>query len=206
MPYDPTIFIAIRPATYREVFNAEADARLRQLGEVIFQESEQNRSCAELAAHFPGCAIVVTGWGTPTFSDEVLSAAEDLRLVAHSAGTIKHLLPSPVFERGIAVTHAAGAIAPAVADLTLLLTMLMLRWVYHSDRALHEGGSWTEAKPPMGEEIVGRRIGVVGAGCTGRCVIKLLQAVGAELWVHNPYLSDERAAELGVHSSSLDDL
>jgi phosphoglycerate dehydrogenase-like enzyme len=206
MPYDPTIFVAVRPATYEEVFNAEADARLRQLGEVVFQENEQNLSSAELAARLPGCAIVVTGWGTPTFADEVLTAAVDLRLVAHSAGTIKNLLPPPVFERGIAVTHAAGAIAPAVADLTLMLAMLMLRRAYHSDRALHSGKSWNEARPPMGEEITGQRIGVVGAGYTGRCVIKLLQAVGAELWVYDPYLSDDRAAELGVHSSSLDDL
>jgi phosphoglycerate dehydrogenase-like enzyme len=206
MLYDPTIFVAIRPEVYRDVFSAEADARLRQLGEVVFQENEQNLSSAELAARLPGCAIVVTGWGTPAFNDEVLRAAVDLRLIAHSAGTIKHLLPPPLFERGIAVTHAAGAIAPAVADFTLMLIMLMLRRAYHPDRALHSGKAWNAAKPPMGEEITGQRIGVVGAGYTGRCVIKLLQAVGADLWVHDPYLSDDRAAELGVHKSSLDEL
>ncbi len=206
MPHDSTIFVAIRPAVYHDVFNAEADARLRQLGNVVFQESAHNLSSAELALHLSHAAIAVTGWGTPVFSAEVLGAAKDLRLIAHSAGTIKNLLPPPVFERGIAVTHAAGGIAPAVADLTLLLTMLMLRRVDHSDQVLRSGGDWDEAKPPMGEEIAGQRIGVVGAGYTGQCVIKLLQAVGAEIWVYDPYLSDSRAAQLGVHACGLDDL
>jgi phosphoglycerate dehydrogenase-like enzyme len=206
MSSDTNIFVAIRPVIYAEVFNDDADARLRQLGEVVYQHSEQNLSSAELAARLGDCSIVVTGWGTPTFTDEVLTAARNLQLIAHSAGSIRNLLPPPVFERGIHVTHAAGAIAPAVADLTLLLIMTMLRRVYHADRTLHAGGAWNEAKPPMGEEIAGQRIGVVGAGYTGRQVIALLQAVGAEVWVHDPYLTEEGATRLNVHRANLDDL
>lgn len=206
MSADPNIFVALRPATYAELFDDAADARLRQLGEVVYQDRAENLTAAELAARIPGHAIVVTGWGTPTFDDAVLAAAADLQLIAHSAGTIRKLLPPPVFARGIRVTHAAGAIAPAVADFTLLLIMTMLRRVAHTDRILHAGGGWDEAKPPMGDEIAGQRIGVVGAGYTGRQVIALLRAVGAEVWVYDPYLSEAGAAQLGVHKSELDDL
>jgi phosphoglycerate dehydrogenase-like enzyme len=206
MPSDTNILVAIRPATYLEVFTDDADARLRQLGEVIYQDSEQNLSSAELAARIRNFSIVVTGWGTPTFTDEVLNAAPDLQLIAHSAGSIRKMLPPPVFERGIQVTHAAAAIAPAVADLTLLLIMTMLRRVYQADRMLHGSGAWNEAKPPMGEEIAGQRIGVVGAGYTGQQVIALLQAVGARVWVCDPYLSEARAVQLNVHKADLDDL
>ncbi|MBI1299739.1 hypothetical protein GC175_32845 [bacterium] len=207
---ESNILVAVRPAVYHDIFTPEVDARLRQLGKVVFQQSEQNLTsaelAAELAAHLPGYDVVVTGWGTPIFDNEVLSAGKDLRLIAHSAGSIKSMLPAPVFEQGIAVTHVAAAMAPAVADLTLLFIMLMLRQVYRSDLILRSGGAWTDAKAIMGEEIAGQRIGVVGAGYTGRAVIKLLQAVGAEIWVADPYLSESRAAELGVHACSLDEL
>ncbi|MEZ4656266.1 MAG: NAD(P)-dependent oxidoreductase [Caldilineaceae bacterium] len=49
-------------------------------------------------------------------------------------------------------------------------------------------------------------MGVVGAGYTGRETIWRLKALGAEVWVHDPYLADARATELGVHKAELDDL
>ncbi|NJN84038.1 MAG: hypothetical protein HC802_18375 [Caldilineaceae bacterium] len=100
-----------------------------------------------------------------------------------------------------------GAIAPAVAEMTLLLILLCLRQVHRLDRQLKAGEAWHAVKPePMGQELAGRRVGVVGAGYTGRCVIGLLTALNAEVWVHDPYLSPARAAELGVRKAGLDEL
>lgn len=203
----PKIYVAIRPALYAELFSPETDQRLRRLGRVDVHGEEHNLSSAELADRVPGYNVVISGWGVPTFTDAVLDAADQLQLVAHSAGSIKRLLPPPLFERGIQVTHAAGAIAPAVADLTLMLIMLMLRRAYQCDRALRSGADWNEAQPAeMGEEIAGQRVGVVGAGYTGRQVIALLQAVGADVWAYDPYLSAEQASQLDVRRVELDDL
>ena len=66
--------------------------------------------------------------------------------VAHTAGSIKRMMPPPVFERGIVVTHAAGVIAPAVAELNILLILLSLRQVHRVDRMLKDGESWAAAK------------------------------------------------------------
>jgi len=49
-------------------------------------------------------------------------------------------------------------------------------------------------------------VGVVGAGYTGRCVIRLLRAWGAEVWVADPYLDAQRAQQLDVTKVSLDEL
>jgi phosphoglycerate dehydrogenase-like enzyme len=116
------------------------------------------------------------------------------------------MLPRPVFERGISVTHAAGAIAPAVADLSLMLSMLMLRHAYRHDRSVRAGEWRSSALPALGQEITAQRVGVVGAGYTGRCFIKLLRALSVETWVYDPYLSEERAGELDVKKVDLDDL
>ncbi|RIK43325.1 MAG: hydroxyacid dehydrogenase [Chloroflexi bacterium] len=203
----PSIGVIIRPSLYSELFTPASDARLRALGNVHFHQQEQNLSGAELAHQLPAYDILITGWGSPRFTDEVLAAAGRLKLIAHTAGSIKAMLPPALFERGIAVTHAASAIAPAVAEMTLLLILLSLRQAHKLDRQLKAGGAWETSKTlGMGRELAGSRVGVVGAGYTGRCVIKLLAALDAEVWVYDPYLSAERAAELGVRPVALDEL
>ena len=62
-----------------------------------------------------------------------MAAAGRLKLIAHSAGTIKRMLPLPVFEHGTRVTHAASALAPPVGETTLLLILLSLRR-FHQNR------------------------------------------------------------------------
>jgi phosphoglycerate dehydrogenase-like enzyme len=46
----------------------------------------------------------------------------------------------------------------------------------------------------------------LGAGYTGRALIRLLRALDCEVWAYDPYLDDTRAAELGVEKHDLDDL
>jgi len=202
----PRILVAFRPSLYGTLFAPETDAALRAFGDVTFHDDESNLTPEELAERVPGFEAVLSSWGTPRFTEEVLDAADQLKIIAHTAGSIKHMLPRPVFERGIVVTHAASAIAGAVADLSLALTMLLLRRVHLNDRLLRDG-DWGAARDlPMGREIAGTRVGVVGAGYTGRWFIHLLRGVEAEVWVYDPYLSEEAAAQLGVRRVELNTL
>ena len=203
----PSIGVAIRPTLYGDLFAPAVDAQLRSLARVTFVADEAPLDSVQLAERIGPFDIVITGWGTPIFTDAVLAAAPNLRLIAHSAGSIKRMLPPSVFARGVAVTHAAGAIAPAVAEMTLLLILLSLRNVHRLDRHMKAGAPWDAGKAlSMGRELAGSRVGVVGAGYTGRCVIRLLTALGAEVWVADPYLSPQRAAALGAHPVALDEL
>lgn len=201
------IFVLLRPSLYTELFSPQSDQALRTLGEVVFHETETNLTSAQLAQRIGGFDAIITGWGTPEFTDEVLDAAPQLKLIAHSAGSIKRMTPPAVFERGIAVTHAAGGIAPAVAEMSLLLILLSLRQVHKLDQAMKTGGPWDASRLiGMGQELVGNRVGVVGAGYTGQCLIKLLTALDVEVWVADPYLTPERATTLGVSKVPLDEL
>ncbi len=207
MTIKPNIFVLLRPTLYIELFSPENDQLLRTLGQVTLHADESNLTSTQLAERIGDFDLIITGWGTPEFNTDVVDAATQLKLIAHSAGSIKRMLPPSVFVRGINVTHAAAAIAPAVAEMTLLLILLSLRQVHKLDRAMKAGGPWDASKiVGMGNELAGNRVGVVGAGYTGRCVIQLLTALNAEVWVYDPYLSNTRAAELGVRAVPLDEL
>lgn len=207
MTNKPSILILLPPSLYTVIFSPQAQTQLADLGELTRNLEERNWSSSELSQQIGDFDAVITGWGSPTFTEEVLDQANRLRLVAHSAGTIKKLLPPHVFQRGVAVTHAAGAIAPAVAEMTITLILLSLRQVHVLDRQMKAGLPWREIKASgLAQEIKGNRVGVVGAGYTGRETIWRLKALGADVWVYDPYLTDARATALGVHRAELDDL
>ena len=208
MTTKPRLLVLLPPSLYGELFTAEANAALQQAAAITCNSEERNWSSVELAARVAGYDAVITGWGSPKLTDEILNAARDLLLIAHSAGSIKQMLPPAVFGRGIHVTHAAAAIAPAVAEMTLLLILLCLRQVHRLDRNLKAGEPWDAAKRAgMGQELAGQRVGVIGAGHTGRMVIGLLAACKVQVWVYDPYLSAARADQLGVQRvANLDEL
>ena len=135
----PRVALLIPTARRAEVLTPAALAHLRQI--VDLREGEGGT--AEIARQLPtllaDADACLTGWGSPPLTDEILDAAPKLRLVAHTAGSVKRLVPESIFERGIVVSHAAGVIADAVAEYTILVMLLGLRRVHEMDRALHAG-------------------------------------------------------------------
>jgi len=205
----PSILVIPRPSLYRQLFSPQSDALLRSLGRVEFHDSENDLTSDELARRVAEFDVVVTGWRAPRFTDRVLENAGKLRLIAHSAGSVKFMLDDACLERGIEVTCVAIAMAPSVAETTLMFIMMGLRPLHRFDRALKDGEDWRTIKTAGTglPEIAAQRIGVIGAGNTGRAVIKLLRAVGANVCVYDPYLSDASAGELGAEKiASLDEL
>lgn len=206
MPARPRILLALRQGLYEELFSPAARQSLSELADLTHAASEDLLSPSRLAKRMAGHEIAITGWGTPTFEAEVLAAADKMRLIAHSAGTVKEILPAAVFADGRRVTHAASAMAIPVAETTLLLILLGLRQFHRIDRALRED-SWAAAKAiPLGSELAGKRVGIIGAGYTGRAVIKRLRVFGAELWLYDPFVSEAEAASLGAQRAELETL
>lgn len=200
----PKVLVLPTPSLYQELFSPAADAALRDLAEVTFNPEERNRSAAEVADAIGGYDAVITGWGSPAFDATILDRADRLRLLAHSAGSVKGVAPPLVFDRGIAVTSSAIAMAPAVAEFALILVMLGLRPIHRYDQGMRQGDRWDGQKAfGPGQEIVGQRIGVIAASMVGRHFIKLARALGADVLVYDPYLSEEDARALGVEKAAL---
>ena len=196
----------MRPALYDLLFADEQKERLTSLGAVSRQEEAGDLSEAQLTRLIGGQDIVITCWGSPTFSDAVLRSADRLKLIAHAAGSVKRLLPPPVFAAGRRVTHVAYSMSIPVAETTVAYILLSLRAYHKIDRAFKDDG-WAAARDrPPSDELAGNRVGVIGAGYTGRAVIKRLRALEAQVWLYDPYVSEAGAAALGVSKVSLERL
>ncbi len=140
-------------------------------------------------------------------SEDLLACRPSVRLVAHTAGSIRHLAPLDLVARGLRVSHAAGIIADAVAEFVIGTVLLGLRQLHEIDRGMRAGEAWR----PLRERTTGRllgtcTVGVIGAGYVGRKVIRLLRAFGASVLVYDPLLDAAGAEALGVSLRTLDDL
>ncbi|MGI8484040.1 MAG: hypothetical protein ACR2OU_07230 [Thermomicrobiales bacterium] len=133
------VLVVPGPTLYHQLFTAEADERLHVVADVTFNESDAAWSSTRLAEVIGGYDGLITGWGSPRLTDEVLDAAGRLQIVAHSAGSVKAYIPEAVLERGIKVSSVAIAMSPAVAEFSLILVFLGLRPVHEYDFGMRRG-------------------------------------------------------------------
>lgn len=200
----PNLLLLVPRPRRDEVFTQESLVRLAGLGELVIPDGDTEALCARLPSLLASVDGVVTGWGAPSLRPEALDAAPRLRLIAHSAGSIRSVVPFVAFERGIVVCHAADVIAEAVCEATLLLILTGLRRFHEMDRALKAGANWRETTNlHFGRQLAGKTVGLIGCGYVAQRVIALLRPFQVRLLVYDPYLSDARAAELGITRTSL---
>ncbi|MEU3652128.1 hydroxyacid dehydrogenase [Streptomyces sp. NPDC032161] len=161
----------------------------------------------EVAAAFAEAEVLFTCWGATPLTAEVLAAAPRLRAVVHAAGSVKHHITDACWERGIAVTSAAGANALPVAEFTLATILFANKRVLHSAdryRALRAEHDWLAELGGSGNYR--RTVGVIGASRIGRRVIELLRPFDLDVLLYDPYVDEAEAARLGVRLTSLDEL
>ena len=198
----PTVAVLIPNPMRQRILSPAAEADLASFAEVVSGHKPD-----ELLALLSGAEACLTGWGTPPLTDDLLQQLPNLKLVAHTAGSVRSLVPLSALERGLKVSHAAAIIADSVAELVIGQTIRWLRHLDAIDAAMKRGEGWGEIRDQFPGRLLGERtVGIVGSGYVGRKVIRLFTLFGSTVLVSDPYLTPEKAAELGVEKVELDDL
>ncbi|HUX87584.1 MAG TPA: hydroxyacid dehydrogenase [Chloroflexota bacterium] len=203
----PKVALIVPSNRLGDTYTPEALAALEDFADVRRAEGDSKDIAAQLPKLLTEVDACLTSWGTPPITEEALDQAKLLRIVAHSAGSVKRLVPESIFQRGITVSHAASIIADAVVEMTVLSMLLGLRRVHEMDRLLKDGRSWQEAGAVTeGRLLSGQIVGLVGLGYVGRKVARLVGAFGPRILAYDPYLAEADARALGVERASLDDV
>ena len=136
------------------------------------------------------------------YPNEVVRAAEKLKVLDVAFTGIDHVGLEACRERGVTVLNAANYSNQTVAELAVGMAIGLLRHVIPADRAVREGKT---SAGLMGREIGGRTVGVVGTGRIGMIAAKLLQAFGAKVIAASRTRRPEAEA-LGIEYVELDEL
>ena len=208
----PKVWYLPVPSHTKRVFEEATYQRLLHQFNVTVNPTGTNYTSEQVADGIAGFDALITGWGTPPLPVAVFEQADALKIIAHSAGSIKHMISQEVVEqyilpREICVFSANHAIAYNVAESTIgLLIMASHRFMDHA-LAVRNEGLWK--KPGLlsnGRFLGGSTVGIVSASKVGREVISLLAPFDVKMLVYDPYLSDWEAGRMNVEKTGLDDL
>ncbi len=136
--------------------------------------------------------------------DEMLAKAPNLRVIGRAGVGVDNIDLDAATARGVAVMNAPAGNTVSAAELTLALILSMARRVAEADASVRRG-EWKRSKF-QGVELRGRTLGLVGAGRIGGTVAQRCKAFGMRVLAYDPYLTDDRAEELGVERAELDDV
>jgi D-3-phosphoglycerate dehydrogenase len=134
----------------------------------------------------------------------LLAAAPNLRIVARAGTGVDNVDVTAASARGILVVNAPGANSISVAEHACALMLALARSVPAADRAMKDA-RW-EKKKFLGTELRGKTLGVAGLGRIGQEVALRARAFGMRLVAHDPFISKEIAAGLGVELMTLDEI
>ena len=196
----------------RRSFEAHFDQRrLQRLAELVTlddpcwtDELDSPKARARLAR----ADVLITSWGAPTLTRARLAAAPRLAAVLHCAGSVRGLVGSEVWSRGIRVTSAGDANAVPVAEYTLAAIIFAGKkapfLAADEQRAYGGWGSVTGYGDLSNFERV---VGVVGFSRIGRRVVDLLKVLsGTTCLVADPYADPDEVARAGAKLVDLEEM
>jgi D-3-phosphoglycerate dehydrogenase len=143
-------------------------------------------------------ALVVRGRTKVT--SKILDAGTRLRAVARSGAGLDNIDLESARKKSVHIISTPTAPTTSVAELTIGLTLAVLRRIAFADRAMKEG-KWAKSEL-MGTELKGKTVGVVGAaGRIGLEVARIaLQGFGAKVIGYDVLDLTEKAKQFGFRA------
>ncbi|MDQ3143653.1 MAG: phosphoglycerate dehydrogenase, partial [Pseudomonadota bacterium] len=135
---------------------------------------------------------------------ELLDAATNLKVVGRAGIGVDNVDIPAATARGVVVMNTPFGNSITTAEHAIALIFALARQLPEAD-ASTQAGKW-EKNRFMGVEVTGKTLGLIGAGNIGSIVAA--RAIGLKMKVvaFDPFLTPERALELGVEKADLDTL
>jgi phosphoglycerate dehydrogenase-like enzyme len=203
----PTVVILLTPDMRAKLIPASAEKRLAEVANIRAPQ-EGELTAGNLPGLVDGAVAAITGWGTPPLDEGLLAHATSLKLVAHAAGSVRHLVPFTAIEEGrLQVTHAAIHIGEAVSEFVMAQVLAFLRHPAELAAGMRSNEPWFDLRSRLLGRLLGdQTVGLLGAGYIGRMMMRLFRAFNARVIVYDPYVTEPQAREMGVELCGLDDL
>jgi D-3-phosphoglycerate dehydrogenase / 2-oxoglutarate reductase len=148
-----------------------------------------------LAAAIAGYDALIIRSATQVMAD-VLEAADSLKVVARAGIGLDNVDVEAATRRGVTVVNAPQSNVISAAEHAMALLLAQARNIPQADAALR-AGAWERSKW-QGIELAGKTIGVIGLGRVGAMVAVRAAAFGMRVIAFDPYVSGDRAKEMGV--------
>ncbi len=134
----------------------------------------------------------------------VLEAATKLQIIGRAGVGVDNIDVEAATERGVIVVNSPGGNTIAVAELVLGMMLALVRNVVPASHSMAQG-QWKRSAL-MGTQLLGKTLGVIGVGRIGVEVIKRAQSFGMNVLGYDPFLTNQRAKDLGIEALTIDEI
>jgi D-3-phosphoglycerate dehydrogenase len=135
---------------------------------------------------------------------EMLEAAPNLKVVGRAGVGVDNVDLDVATRRGVVVVNAPQSNILSAAEHTVALILATARNVPQAHAAL-TAGRWERSRWE-GIELHGKTLGVLGLGKIGTLVAQRMSAFGMRIVAYDPFVSKQRAAQIGVELGTLEEV
>ncbi|VVB87572.1 Glyoxylate reductase [uncultured archaeon] len=135
---------------------------------------------------------------------DVISAGRKLKIIGRAGVGVDNIDVNAATERGIIVVNAPEGNTISAAEHTIAMMMAMSRNIPQANASL-KSKKW-DRKKFMGVEVRDKSLGVIGLGRIGSEVAKRAQGMEMKILAYDPFISAERAKDLGVELTTVEDI
>jgi D-3-phosphoglycerate dehydrogenase len=134
----------------------------------------------------------------------LIERATSLKVIGRAGIGIDNIDLPAATQRGIVVMNTPYGNSITTAEHAIALMFALAREVPAADQST-QAGKWEKSRF-MGVELFGKTLGVIGCGNVGSIVADRALGLKMKVVAYDPYLSPERAVEIGVEKVELDEL
>jgi len=192
--------IAITTRSFANLDSGPLDFLREYFSTIAVNETGRSLNEDECIGLLNGAAGALAG--TEKLTDKIFAACPDLKVISRVGVGLDSVDLKAAESRGIRVLNTPGVLADAVAELSLALIIDCLRKISASDRAVRTG----EWKPPMGNLLRGKTVGIVGLGSNGRRLAELLIPFRVSLFACDVAPNEVFARHLGIKLTDIETL
>ncbi len=168
--------------------------------EVDFKPGLSADELLKIIGDYDGLAIRSATTVTP----EVLDAGKNLKVVGRAGIGVDNIDVAKATENGVVVMNTPFGNSITTAEHAIAMMFAIAREIPEANASTH-AGKW-EKKRFMGRELYNKTLGVIGCGNIGSIVAD--RAIGLKMNVvaFDPFLTEDRAIDIGVEKLELDEL
>jgi D-3-phosphoglycerate dehydrogenase len=186
----PTIFLTHPPEALRNYYGERALAGLRALADVRLNPLDRELDAGELVDAAKGCELIVSYRATPGFA-ALFDRSPDLVAFSRCAIDIRNVDVPAATRNGILVTQASAGFIASVSEWIIGAMVDLGRGLTRATQSYHAG---VVPPAPMGRQLEGASVGIIGYGQIGRRLSQLCLALRMRVLVSDPFARVDDAA------------
>lgn len=165
----------------------------------------RNLTAEEVCDWAQDADIIIAGWGTISYTEEVLAKLPKLKLFVYTAGSTAMVSPDgAMFKRGIKLLYGNEFFAKSVAEGCLCYTMCALRQIGLFSAEIKETG-WRRS-PWDNRGLFGKKVGIVGYGAISKYFCEYLKPFTQDILVYSGHMTAEEAQDKGLRKTALEEI